>query len=186
MKTCRTCGAQLDDNAKFCRYCGKPAEDTQSFQNTGNMYGNQNTGNMYGNQNTGNMYGNQGYPYYGGYQPVQEKKTNGFAIASLVLSLVGIIVGWLAATMLAAGSIVGGMTFVAILLYAPSALGILFGIAGIAKSNQPGYSGKGLAIAGLVIGIIFFLVWLYIGITAASVVNSYVGPFMNTDYWYDW
>ena len=40
MKTCKNCGAQLDDQAKFCRYCGKSAEEenSQSFQNTGSMY----------------------------------------------------------------------------------------------------------------------------------------------------
>ena len=71
MKTCKNCGAQLEDQAKFCRYCGKPTEaepaqdagasygQSAGSQDTGNMYGSQNTGNMYGGQNTGGMYGNR-------------------------------------------------------------------------------------------------------------------------------
>ena len=186
MKACKNCGAQLDDQAKFCRYCGKSVEEsTQSFQNTGSMYGNQNTGNMYGNQNTGNMYGYQNSTYdqgYGGYQQPVPAKTCGFSVASLVLSLIGIFFGYLGAAFLAGDGILGSvgvysggiLILFAFLFFLPSILGILFGIAGISKARMPGVSGKGLAIAGLVIGIIFFLLWFCVGMYASSMVNSYV------------
>ena len=201
MKTCKNCGAQLDDQAKFCRYCGKSAEEenSQSFQNTGsmygshstgNMYGSQNTGSMYGNQNAGNRYGNQGYGNntygtgYGGYQQPAATKTCGFSIASLVLSLIGIFLGYLGAASMAGQGILGSvgywgsgyagiMAFLAFVFFLPSILGILFGIAGIVKTGQPGVSGKGLAIAGLVVGIIFLLIWLFIGMAATSMVDSF-------------
>ena len=52
----------------------------------------------------------------------------------------------------------------AILLYAPSALGVILGIAGIAKTGDGVTKGRGLAIAGLVLGILFLVIW---GIAAA-------------------
>lgn len=58
----------------------------------------------------------------------QPQKTNGLAIAALVLSLVGC-----------------------------SLLGVIFGGIAISQINKGQGSGKGLAIAGLVIGIIGFL-----------------------------
>lgn len=61
--------------------------------------------------------------------------TNGMAIASLVLGIVGIFLPFL------------------------SILAVIFGGIGISKANQ-GASGKGMAIAGLVLGILGMLVLL--------------------------
>jgi len=60
------------------------------------------------------------------------QKTNGMAIASLVLSLVGC-----------------------------SLLGVIFGGIAISQINKGQGSGKGLAIAGLVIGIVGFVLTLF-------------------------
>ena len=70
----------------------------------------------------------------------QPQKTNGFAIAALVLSLVGC-----------------------------SLLGVIFGGIAISQINKGQGSGKGLAIAGLVIGIIglLFTIFLWGSIMAA-------------------
>lgn len=70
----------------------------------------------------------------------QPQKTNGFAIAALVLSLVGC-----------------------------SLLGVIFGGLAISQINKGQGSGKGLAIAGLVIGIIglLFTILLWGSIMAA-------------------
>ncbi len=54
---------------------------------------------------------------------------NGFAIAGFVLSFFGGI------------------------------LGIIFSAIGLSKSNKNGGKGKGLAIAGLVVGIVMFVFW---------------------------
>jgi len=70
--------------------------------------------------------------------------TNGFAIASLVCSLVGIIV----------------------IVVGPG-LGILFGILGLRQLNTTRQSGRGLAIAGIVIGSIVLLLDV-VGIIAAA------------------
>lgn len=63
------------------------------------------------------------------YQPTGG--TNGFAVASLICSIVGFCAVF-----------IGGL------------LGILFGVLGISKANKTNGRGKGMAIAGIVIGII--------------------------------
>jgi hypothetical protein len=68
------------------------------------------------------------------YQPPMPPRTNGWAIGSLVCGLLGCFPIFL--TALAA---------------------IVLGILGISKSKQPNTGGKGLAIAGLVLGVIGLL-----------------------------
>jgi len=69
------------------------------------------------------------YPY--AYPPVQDQTTNGFAIASLVCSIVGIqILGW------------------------------IFGGVALSQISRTGQKGRGLAIAGIVIGIAWALIGL--------------------------
>jgi hypothetical protein len=77
------------------------------------------------------------------------QKTNGLSVASLVLSLVGVIPCFWG-------------------LQVPGLLGVIFGLIGrrqIARSNGT-QKGKGLATAGLVIGVIllavFAALWAYI------------------------
>jgi hypothetical protein len=74
-----------------------------------------------------------GYPQPYGYP--RPRNTNGFAIASLVCSIVGILL------------VVLGPT-----------LGIVFGIVGLKQTARLGESGRGLAIAGIVIGALVLLV----------------------------
>jgi hypothetical protein len=77
-------------------------------------------------------------PGYGGgygYYPPQAG-TNGFAIAALVCSIVLAVV--------CIGSI----------------LGIVFGIIGLRQCAERGQSGRGLAIAGIVIGGIAIVLWI--------------------------
>ena len=82
-------------------------------------------------------------PGYGGVPP-QPSKTNGMSVASLVLGLVGIPLCF---------------------LFVPSLLAVIFGIVGLnqIKSN-PTQSGRGLAIAGLILGaVMLVLVVLVLG-----------------------
>ena len=80
---------------------------------------------------------NTGQPIYNGYQqPVQQKKTNGFAIAGLLCSI-----------------FVGSIT------------GIIFSAIGLGKVKETN-DGKGMAIAGLIISIIrlvllFLLIFIF-------------------------
>ncbi len=81
------------------------------------------------------------------YQPQQPSQysvpprssTNGWAITSLVLGIIGFCIPF-----------VGGL------------LATIFGIVGIAKGRKRG-SGTGLAIAGLVLGLISLAVWMLFG-----------------------
>lgn len=68
-----------------------------------------------------------------GYYP-QPASTNGFAIAALVCSLVGIV-----------AFVIGPV------------LGIVFGIIGIRQSRRTGQNGFGLALAGLIVGAVVLM-----------------------------
>ena len=126
MKTCKHCGSQLEEQAKFCRYCGKPAAEETPYN-----YQQQDTGYGYGGQQPGDqVYQSSSYNQnYSGYQQQysqpsynqqaynqqlynqqpykQGGKTCGMAVASLVLGLVGIFLGYLGAAFSAAASFPG-------------------------------------------------------------------------------
>lgn len=90
-----------------------------------------------------------------GAERKRKKNVSGFAIASLCLGCMGIFSGFL--------SIVFALfhPVLAIMYAAPSILAIVFGIIGIAVTGrEKKHSGRGLAIAGLVLGIIFTVFWL--------------------------
>ena len=79
------------------------------------------------------------------------KITNGMAIASLVLSIIGIIFGWLVLPILC------------------SILGLIFGIIALNKIKKTGEGGKGLAIAGIIIGGVGLLILpIFAGISALA------------------
>lgn len=89
---------------------------------------------------------------YSDVSMMEEPKTSGLAIASLVLSLIGII------------PCLG-------LLTAP--IGVLLGIIGIATISGPAKKGKGLATAGVLIGVILFSGQLYLGKLGFDFVNNF-------------
>ena len=84
----------------------------------------------------------QGYQPYG--QPAPQQGTSGMAIASLVCSLVGLMCG------------------------IPAILGIIFGFIGLSQTKDNARPGRGLAIAGLIIGILVVLLYAVVIIAAAS------------------
>ena len=230
MKTCKNCGSQMEEGARFCRICGtaadsvdpanatdhaaadsagaasgaEPAYGQQDYsQQAGSTYGQQGygqqTGQTYGQQDysqqTSSTYGQQGYgqqtsqsygqqnynqqPYgqqsYGQapYSQPEKKKTSGVSIASLVLGIVGIFTGIMAAGCWGAGALLPSLKFLAIVLYLPNILAIVFGVMGISKASKQGLSGKGLAIAGLVLGIVFLLIWMVYGYLAEQAMQYY-------------
>jgi hypothetical protein len=68
------------------------------------------------------------------------KRSNGWAIASLICGILGCVP------------------------FLTGALAVIFGILGIRKSNDPQVnSGKGLSIAGLVLGVVSILGWAFFG-----------------------
>jgi len=84
---------------------------------------------------------------YGYQPPPQATGTNGMAIASLVCSLFG----WLC--------IIGGI------------LGIIFGFLALNQIKQSGQGGRGMAIAGIVIGVIVTAIMILVGILRATSVS---------------
>ncbi len=87
-----------------------------------------------------------GYQPYGAGGPAPMPTNSGMAIASMVLSLVGLIpCFWL--------------------FQVPGLLGLIFGFVGLNQTKDGARRGRGMAIAGLVIGIILVvlavLLWVY-------------------------
>ena len=174
---CDKCGATYDDTAAFCPNCGQPnamaqAGADQLFQNqpyqdpaaqpyqdpaaqpyqdpAAQPYQDPGFQNQpYPNQTFQNQpsqapaYPNNQQAYAPGYQqpyvqPVQ-KASNGMSVAALVCGILGIVGGFIPIV----------MYFTLVL----SILGIVFGVKGMKKSKETG-TGHGLAVAGLVCGII--------------------------------
>lgn len=75
-------------------------------------------------------------PGYGGGPP-RPSKTNGMSVASLVLGLVGLPLCF---------------------LFVPSLLAIIFGVVGLNQIKaDPNQSGRGLAIAGIILGAVMLV-----------------------------
>jgi hypothetical protein len=99
-----------------------------------------------------------GAPAYGQYGQSRPRHTNGFAIASLVLGILGIL-----------GDFLFGVGIVG------SVLALIFGYVGRSQIRERGDSGGGMAIAGIVLGwiavalfILFILLFVVVGITLTS------------------
>jgi hypothetical protein len=92
----------------------------------------------------------QQYQVPAGYQPyvVAQPKVNGLAVASMVLGICGLLFGWL--------------------YVIPCILGVVFGAVALRKINAEGLAGRGMAIAGLVCGIIGTAFWGLMLLLAAS------------------
>ncbi len=95
------------------------------------------------------------YPQPGTYPPgaqwAQPQKTNGLAIAALIVSLAGIVT-----------------------LGATGILGLIFGIVALRQISRSGDAGKGMAIAGIVVGslMVIFFVFVVIGFATAFMTGS--------------
>lgn len=94
-----------------------------------------------------------GYPYaYDPYQSMRPAGTNGKAIASLVTSLVGLVCC--------------GVTAI---------VGVFLGVIAMRETKQTGQEGRGLALAGVIVGgvvvagwALYFLVFIVIAATSGS------------------
>lgn len=74
---------------------------------------------------------------------------NGLAVAALVLGITSIIFSWLG-----------------LLTLAQVVLAITFGGLGVAKANRQGASGRGPAVAGIILGSIGFALYFVIGLSS--------------------
>lgn len=99
-----------------------------------------------------------GYGQGSGYGGPGARPRNGFGITALVLGLLALVLFW---------TIVGGIVF--------GILALIFGLLGRARAKRGQATNGGLAVAGMVLGIIGLL--LAIGLVAlfASLMNSPAG-----------
>lgn len=91
----------------------------------------------------------------------QQKPVNGFAIAGLVLGLVGLI-----------GGNYGFLV--------PGIVGLVLSIIGMVKSKQ--YAAPGLAIAALIVSIVTFVIWLIIWIACFAILIAVFGAIITAPY----
>lgn len=94
----------------------------------------------------GGGYPPPGYGY--GYGQPRPSSTNGFAIAALVLGIVGLV---------------------AIIFLVPSVLALVFGLVARSQINERGEQGKGMAVAGIVLGAIGIAVFVLFIILVVAV-----------------
>src|ERR1700722_38995 len=84
------------------------------------------------------QYQNPNFPA-GDFQPVQPPRTSGAAIASLILGILGCV------------PLLTGI------------LAVILGAVGISATKKPNVGGRGLAIAGLVLGLVSIVGWTGFG-----------------------
>lgn len=162
MKFCKHCGAQIEDTTAFCPNCGtNVSDDAVSSSAPEPQY------NAYQPEQPAQPVQPAQYQPYQDYQNpgiYPEAKLNGLAVAGFVVSLVS-------------------MFFCGI----SSIVGLILSIVGMSqiknsiKAGVP-QRGNGLAIAGLVIGIIgtvFILIYIIMVATAAATL-----PWATYDYYY--
>lgn len=102
-KFCSDCGAEIQENVKFCNNCGKNVQVTVVEPEV------------------------MAVKQEKEQETTVERKHDGFAITSLVLSLVGIFVG----------------------RFVCSILGLIFGILALNRIKKSNKKGRGMAIAGI-------------------------------------
>lgn len=141
---------------KKCRYCGADMEDTAIFcSRCGKQAGDEN-----GPFETGGGFRQEDFrsTYQGYYrEPV---RYNGMAVASLVLGVLS--------------AFMNGLYFV------PSILAIIFGALGKSQiSRDPSQGGRGMAAAGMILGIIFLAVYVLLLI---AVIQFYREFRLNIDW----
>lgn len=140
MKFCGNCGAQLEDSAHYCTYCGTRFEgEAMKFTPTDAQSTQQHT-----EQHTEQTKSADS-------QIPTSRKTNGFAVAGFVLGLVSIVLTW------------------CFCFPITPILGIVFSSMALSQIAKSGDDGKGIAVAGLIISIIcIILLFLFFvaGITA--------------------
>lgn len=124
---CYNCGNQLKDGDRFCDKCGLPVEASAKAAEE------------MAEQSDAAAPAPEPAPQYAPprYAPSQPGagESNLMGILSLISGIISIIFGW-----------------VPFLMFVPEVLAVIFGIVGIVKK-----SGKGMAIAGIVLGGVAFL-----------------------------
>ena len=160
MSFCPNCGSELPENTKFCPACGQMIVPAQEQAPSGFTDGGPDPAPLYQEnaptyqqvQQTSYTQGSYaGQTSYSAYQAgTSGSAVNGFGIAALVLGIASF--------------------FLDFLIFIPSILAVVFGCLGIVKGNSQG-TGKGMAIAGLVLGIVAALIYIIAMVAATSLVR---------------
>lgn len=95
-------------------------------------------------------------PYPGGYYgpPMLRQQTSGMAVAGMVLGILSLLFFW--------AWVLGPVLSVA---------GIVFSAVGMSQGSKPGWTGKGMAIAGLVCSLITAAIWVFLVIVVTSLLT---------------
>lgn len=148
---------------------GRDNDSTETWsgrggQNSGNSaWENQNSWNTKNGQNPygQNPYGRNSYGQYPGgntqgygNQPPLQQKTNTFAIVALVQGILSVFLN-------------------SVLFFIPSVMAIVFGCISLSQLKQnPDQKGKGMAVAGLVLGIVFLILTIVLTILAVWLIST--------------
>jgi len=183
---CRVCGKELPDGAVRCDECGTPVEGRCDNSNQTNQTNQNNTYSYGGSDASGeNSYyqdNRSQYQYQQAYsngygQPVYEHQSDGrkgFAIASLVLGIIGLV-----------GSCCSMVTF-GVLSLLLGVVGLILGILGL-KSQSKGIAIAGIVMAGLnlIIGVLLLILMVAsLSMTANITPDELEALYESMEYWY--
>lgn len=152
MKNCSNCGAELQDEAKFCPACGaaQNVEQPAGQQAQQPQYGAPQQP-YYGQPQYGApqqpYYGQPQQPYYAPQGPV--KPTSAMAIIGLISAILSLVVG----------------CYLGVIGIVLGAAGVVLSAIGIAKKDK--YRAPGIAIAGLVVACV--------GLLTAIMITAIIG-----------
>lgn len=135
---CPHCGKEIENNSSFCRYCGKSVPIQNNYAVNPQVYA----------------------PV-----PAPQRKSNGCSIAGFVLSVISIVFTFFTSISdfdyyypYRFLEVFGGNV---VFCFSSAIAGLVLSIVGTVKSKKIG-KGKGLGIAGIVIGAISFALWTVI------------------------
>ena len=154
MRFCENCGTQLEDGVRFCPNCGAQVVqqaaqaqlDTQTTAQTAQPETAAQAAVAPVSNMTENTAGAQEPLHATVVTQAPAPKTNGFAVAGFVLGICSILFGWLCCFNIT------------------SVLGIVFSIIGLCQIGGKKGSGKGLAVAGLVLSVLSILLLVGFGL----------------------
>ena len=153
MKNCTNCGSAMDDNAAFCANCGTPVAPAQPIAPEPPVVEmQQNTYQTNPNQNPYQTNPAPTYNQHGGYNPYAQptQSMNIPGLVGFILALIGLFIFWIP---------IYGLI--------PAVVALILSIVGLTQIKKTGQNGKGLALAGViigalatVIGIIYLIYWI--------------------------
>lgn len=169
MRFCENCGTQQEDGARFCPNCGAPIAQTAQAQpdtQTTTQTAQPETAAQTEAAPAANTAKHTEQPHEPLHttvvMPAPAPKTNGFAIAGFVLGICSILFGWICCFNIT------------------SVLGIVFSVIGLCQTSGKKGSGKGLAVAGLVLSILSILLLVGLGLLTQAF-EGYFNP--NGDFY---